>query len=170
MVKGYNVHNETYKLTPATAMVIDNDQYTELDVIGGLLTFTLSINREIKGFVVLNASVRSNSIQKAAMKLYLFEQQPTAIVDDASFNTIAAASLDFMPAGSNGITINAGDWITYTTTDEGTIEIAAMPNINLKLDIKNGTPSTIYGYLVCSATPTFTATDDLQVSLEVWVD
>jgi hypothetical protein len=169
MPKGYDNYNQGHRVD--VDLTVDTDAYTALDVVGGLMTVTKDIHIEWFGCTLRAVTVRDSGAQDAAFKLYVFEQLPSTIADDASWNTAVLADLDKLATGKpEGIDVSAGLYVTHTTGDEGTVSQAGVSNVNLDLDLKSGTPSTFYAYLVCTGTPTFTAADDLRVSFYFWID
>jgi len=128
--------------------------YTAGDVLGGLLTFDVHI---ASGSGVANR-LRIVDVEqiKAAGKLHLFDNLPTTIADDDAYATnITAADMqkeilqiaivggDFADTGTVGSSAYLWfEWISY---------VAMRGNL--------------YGYFVCSGTPTYTNAKALQFSI-----
>lgn len=128
--------------------------YSAADVVGGLLTFNL---QSPSGCGYIDAvRIVDDDDEKAASKLYLFNAVPTTIADNAALAGLALADLkkligvvtiasaSFITINSNAHFINNGLTIPYTTQT-----------------------GALYGYLVCDATPTYTAVTDLAITLTV---
>lgn len=126
--------------------------YEANDVLGGLLTFTLP-SHAAGGGILGNIRINDADAENAAMKLFLFNAKPATTIADAAAYAITAAdqALCFYEW-----TIAATDWQTNT---DGWVH--DKPNCIFAADTH------IYGYLVPTATPTYTAATDLQITIDV---
>lgn len=131
---------------------IGTDAYTANDVVGGLLTFDVT-GGAIGGGLINSAWVVDDDDEKAALKLYLFDEAPTTIADDAAFEPTAADLKKLVSV----VSISA-----YTTVNSNAY--CVVEDINNVFTAPNGN---LYGYLVCTATPTYTAATDLTVKLMI---
>jgi len=141
---------KTITVNPTITLVA----YTANDVVGGLLTFTLP-RHAAGGGILGNIRLNDADAENAAMKLFLFNAVPATTIADAAAFVITAAdqALCFYEQA-----IAAADWATDT---DGWVKYK--PNVIFAAD------GAIYGYLVCVATPTYTAATDLSISLDVWI-
>ena len=136
---------------------IDTDAYSASDVVGGLLTFNV---HSPSGVGILdNLRIVDDDNEKAACKLYLFNDVPSTIADDAAFAPtvadlkkliaiVSVAADDYTELNSNAVAfvnINENDAVMYSADGKGNL----------------------YGYLVCDATPTYAAATDLTLTLTV---
>jgi hypothetical protein len=133
------------KVTPDTAI------YTAGDVIGGALTFPLSIS-STGGGLINSLMVADNGNIGAAGSLWLFRQDlATPIADQAPF---AVAFADF----ANLITI-----LTLPSFNTiSAMKVAVLTDINDQFYV---TGDKLIGYFVTSVTPTFAAARSLQFRL-----
>lgn len=121
----------------------DTNIYTAGDVVGGLITFPLPLGRTMEGGILQSVVLIDDDSEAAALTLYLFDAQPSAIADQAAFaptyadlqkliRPVAFASADYVTVGSDD----------YIIVDD----------INGVLPVNQ-----LYGYLVCAGTPTYAA-------------
>jgi len=127
--------------------------YGALDVVGGMLTFNVSGTPQ--GGILNRVIVVDDDNEKAVLTLYLFGTKPSTIADNAAF-TPAVADLKALFAK---VAIAADNYVTLNSN-----AIAIIDDVNCVLPANNGQ---IYGYLVCTATPTYTATSDLTITIDV---
>lgn len=134
-------------------LTISRNAYTAGDVVGGLLTFDLSGAPE--GSLITRALLVDDDNEKAELTLYLFNAAPTTIADADAF---APAVADLKKLITK---------IVFAVADYVTVNSNAYA---LKEDLNDLIPANtgyVYGYLVCTATPTYTASSDLWVSLDL---
>jgi hypothetical protein len=169
MPKGYSPYNKgrTIQLEITTTVAAHADN----DVIGGLLTLTKDLGREWHGCELRAISLKDRGAQTNQFTLQIFRQLPSTIANGAAYAPLDA-DLAMRPPGHTGITIASGDFVEVTTSDEGTITEAGINNINLGIDVSDGTTSTFYAYLINSSGGAFTpiAVDDLTLFAHVWID
>jgi hypothetical protein len=136
--------------------------YTANDVIGGLLTFTLPPGGS--GVLVRWARIVDDDDEKAELTLHLFSSAPSAIADDAAF----APTVADLQKRIGKIVFQVADYETINGNATALLGVGASTDyINIGTVLPNGN---LYGYLVCTATPTYTAVTDLHVTLGVWLD
>lgn len=128
--------------------------YSAADVVGGLLTF--SVNSPSGCGVINKLVIADDDDEKAVLTLYLFNASPTAILDNAA-GALAIADLKKLVCT---ISIAAAD---YKTINSNAYAVKEDINNVYKADGKGN----LYGYLICTATPTYTAITDLTVTLSV---
>lgn len=146
---------DKYLISEATADPKDAAAYTANDVVGGLLTFSL-VGLITNGGILNSVYLVDDDNEGAALTLYLFSAKPTVIADDAAFAP-SAADLQKMFAV---VSIASGDYVTVNS-----LKYVYKDDIN-QLLAADGTMS-IYGYLVCGATPTYAANKTLFVRLSI---
>lgn len=130
--------------------------YSAGDVVGGLLTFPIASDRGASG-MVRSVRIADNDNEKAACTLWLFERTPTTFADNAAF----APTYTDLKYCAAVLSIGASD---YTTA--GTRAMAALHDRGADFAIEQGN---LYGYLVCTATPTYTTTSDLAITLTFYM-
>jgi hypothetical protein len=134
----------------------DDDAYSANDVIGGLLTFSMT---SPSGCGILNkVKITDKDNEGAALDLYLFDEAPATIADDAAA-AFVIADLDKLVckvefAAADYETVNS---LKFAIKDEASEGV----NVAYETDSKGN----LYGYLVCTATPTYATTSDLKITL-----
>lgn len=135
-------------------LTISTSAYSAGDVVGGLIT--LDVESLGGGGIIRRVMLIDDDDEKAAMKLHLFDSEPTTIANDAAY----APAIGDLQAQIGTVEISASDYTTYNGN---------------ALAIKDGlaiefSATTLYAYLVCDATPTYTAAGDLTLRVTVWQD
>jgi len=143
-------------LTPTIGV----DAYTANDVVGGLLTFDIA--NVGGGGIVRWARIVDDDNEKAELALYLFSDLPSTIADDAAF----APTVADLKKLAGKVLFEAAD---YETVNGNAWVIRGRGSDAIDIDCSLAT-NNIYGYLVCTGTPTYTAATDLTISLGVWLD
>lgn len=152
-------HNLTreVKITPA----ITAGAYGAGDVVGGLLTLEPLVNQMPgkAGGVIRRIMIADDDNEKAAMKLYIFngDAAPTSIADNAAFAPVIADLKNLLEI----VSFSAGD---YTTLNGNAW---AKQQVTIDFYASSGK---LYVYVVCDATPTYTAATDLTFTFEIWLD
>lgn len=126
--------------------------YAAGDVIGGKLTF--SFGTDVTRVTIRQARVTEAGTGAPAGVLWLFNADPTTIADNAAFAPVIA---DLRKAVAR-ISVSS-------FTSVNSLGIALVDNVNVSAPVTSGV---LYGYYVCTATPTLGATDALQFELTVW--
>jgi len=168
MPKRYDIYNQGHDIS--VPLTVTLSAYTQYDVVGGLQTVTKALGTAWHGCVLRAISLIDAGVQTNPFKLYIFKRLPSTIANDAAWATAVIADLLKMPPGNKGIDINTGTYETFTTGDEGTVEIATVDELNIGLDLRGGTPSTFYAYLVDQSTYNAVAVDDLTMIYHIWID
>ena len=135
------------------ALTISTSAYTAGDVVGGLLTFDVSGAPE--GSLITRALLVDDDNEKAELTLYLFNASPTAIDDAAPFAPVVADLKKLITK----VTFAVADYVTVNSN-----AYALKEDLNDMIPANTGS---IYGYLVCTATPTYTATSDLWLAIDL---
>ena len=137
-----------YKVTPT---VSTSPAYSANDVVGGLLTFG-----GLRNGTLQSISVCDNARLAVNYSLILFESAPTSIGDNATFD-ISDADLDKI------IFIGAMPAATYQWLfTDNSIHLAT--GLSIPLWSAGGS---VYAFLVTTSTPTYVATSDITVTLQV---
>ncbi len=140
------------KVVEATSTpTITAGAYSAGDVVGGRLSFSLQAASGV--WLLKSVRIADDDNEKAACKLYLFNSAPTSIADNAAFAP-AIADLQALVAI---VTVAAADFSTINSN-----AVALKESLASVFVVPGGT---LYGYLVCDATPTYTATTDLAITL-----
>ncbi len=138
---------QSYFSGEQTPTITAGGAYAAEEVVGGLLQFTPGGDSNIlNGLTLID-----DDSEMASLKLFIFDEQPSAIADNAAFAP-TRADLDKLIATIYIPTFN------YETLPN--IAAAYVPDINQVV------PSTFWAYLVTDgSTPTYTATTDLTLKL-----
>jgi hypothetical protein len=135
-----------YKVTPT----ITAGAYIANDVIGGLLTFG-----GLRNGMLQSITICDNAAQSVDYLLVLFESAPTGISDNASF-VIADADLD-------KIIYQDGLYVSNRQAFS-TNSYHYLYGLSVPIWAAGGT---VYGFLITTGTPTYAATSDITVTLQI---
>lgn len=135
-----------------TAPTITAGAYSAADVVGGLLTFSTGGLPE--GSILTRALLVDDDNEKAEITLYMFNAAPTSINDNAAFAPLVADLKKLVTK----ITFAVADYVTVNSN-----AYALKEDLNDQIPANGGS---LYGYLVCTATPTYSATTDLWLALD----
>ena len=147
------------------APTVGTDAYTANDVVGGLMTFSISD----QGFdgLVRSILVTDAHSQAEAYVLYLFGAQPSTIADDAAFAPTIADLKKIIGvvtlAAADYTTVNSLDWALLGGHEDN---VAANVTMEIPAHSDNGD---IYMYAVATDTPDYNAATDLTFTLSVEV-
>jgi hypothetical protein len=148
---------DKYITVEASADPKDAAAYTAGDVVGGMLTFGVAAaGAVINGGRIDSLVVTDDDNEKAELTLYLFDSTPTTIADDAAFAPVAADLKNLI----SKTVVAAAD---FTTVNALAYAIKTGINQVFNTDGKGN----IYGYLVCTATPTYAADKTLHCQLRI---
>ena len=136
-----------YKVTPT----VTAGAYTANDVVGGLLTFGGLRNGTLQAITICD-----NATQAVNYLLVLFESAPTTIADNATFD-IVDADLD---------KIIYQDSLTSASERQAFTDNSYHYLYGLSVPIWSA-GGTVYGFLITTSTPTYAATSDITVTLQV---
>jgi len=146
--------------TITKVLPISTSAYTAGDVVGGLITFDVA-NSMGSGYLE-SVRIVDDDAEKAELTLYLFRAAPSSIADAAPFAP-TVADLKLMIGK-----------IVFYAADYATLNLNATAEKHFGIDdifFEFTTDSgNIFGYLVCTATPTYTAVTDLSVILTALLD
>jgi hypothetical protein len=131
--------------------------YTANDAVGGLLTFANAVRNSGGGGIIKSMIVIDDAGQDASLELWLFSQTFTAIADNGVFD-ISQPDLRNLVA-----IIATADGSYYASGTESAARVEASQRYDLA-----GT--SLFGQLVTRGGPTYAATDDVTVILEVLYD
>lgn len=139
---------------PLTVTPTITGAYSASDVAGGLLQFKTTGNYETAGGIIRTIVIADDAGATNAFTLHLFNEEPTTIADNAAYAVTTAD--DLLRIAS--VTIATGDWVAHNSNTH------VLKNSDLNYDFYG---SIIYGYLVCTGTPTLTA-GSLKIRMTVW--
>lgn len=144
----------TIRVTPT----VTAGAYSAGDVVGGRLEFAGAARVAGLGGVVCGVTIVDDAGQDSEMELWLFNDQPDAIADNAAF----APNEDELHTLAGSISTADGSWRAA-----GTPSACYIPQY-LRYDPTTGTA--IYGFLVDRTGGTLVATDDITVLLHILQD
>lgn len=147
-MSGLKVHN-THKFIELNP-TIDTDAYTAGDVVGGLLTIPVG-----RGGTLRQVRLVDNDNEGAELSLYLFRGTPTSIADDAAFAT-AFTEADNRLLIDEPLVFAAADYITVNS-EKSQVKGGHNDGAGLGIELIPVDGENIYGYAVCTATPTYAA-------------
>ena len=137
-----------YKVTPT---VSTSPTYAANDVVGSILTFSGLRNGTLQAITICD-----NAAQAVDYLLVLFESAPTTIADNATFD-IADADLD---------KIIYQDSLTSSSNRQAFTDNSYHYLYGLSVPLWSA-GGTVYGFLITTGTPTYAATSDITVTLQV---
>lgn len=137
--------------TVEPSLVVTLAAYTAGDVVGGLLT--IPMHSVGGGGVLRQLSIIDDADQKEPLTLYLFDQLPSTIANDAAFAPTVADLKKLV-----GVVAIAA--LDYTTLNGNAYAIKS--NLEIEFAVPGGN---LYGYLVASDTPDYAAAGDLTLRL-----
>ena len=136
-----------YKVTPAVIV----QTYTANDVVGGLLTFSGLRNGTLQSITVCD-----NAAQAVDYLLVLFESAPT-VIDDGDEWDLTDADL---------AKIIYQDSLTSSSNRQAFTDNSYHYLYGLSVPIWSA-GGTVFGFLITPGTPTYAATSDITVTLQV---
>lgn len=142
-----------------SAVVTAASAYAAGNTVGAKRTFASAIGAT-GGGVIQSARLTSKSVQSATFKLYIFSQDPTNTTwTDKATPAINVADLPYL------ITV-----LTFTGSDSGlgTHSLYTIEGVGKAFNCTSGT--SLFGILITLGTPTFTATTDITVALNILQD
>lgn len=150
---------ETFFRSIGVELTVALTAYTAGDVVGGLITF--NITDASGGGVVNTIRMVDEDSQAEPYTLYIFNDKPTVIADDAAFATaVTVADLRKLIAV---VPIVAGDYTTLNSMDYVHLDLVDLLGHPL---IFNGNGS-LWAYLVAGDTPDYANADTLYIALDV---
>ena len=125
--------------------------HTDLDVVGGLMTF--SINAPFGGFMINKVLIIDQGAQDATFRLHFYDSTPTTIADNAAYSRADGDVIKY---------VGYIDVSTYDGSDTAN-SVGQATDIN---DAFVFTGGALYCYATLNgSTSTYAATDDLTFSL-----
>lgn len=144
--------------TKKIALTVTAGAYSDGDVVGGLINLS-ALCGVLGGGTIRQIRLVDDGNIGAALYVYLFDDAPTAILDNAVFAT--AFVIADHKAFIGRISIATGDYLTINSN-----KVAVKDDINLS----HGTGS-LYAYIVTNgSTPTYLAVDNLTLIVTGWLD
>lgn len=147
----YN-QNVIYTVTPT----ITAGAYTGGDVIGGLIE--IEIKGAGGGGTLRRLVIADDADQKAAMTVYLFTAEPSAIADNAAF----APTIADLQKLVGVVPVAAGDYTTINSNAYGIVD-----DLGIDFFVTGGT---LYAYAVLTSNTTYAAATDLTFRFGYWQD
>lgn len=138
------------------ALTVGTDAYTANDVVGGLIT--IDVHSSGGSGQLRRINIIDDDDEKAALTVYLFDQQPSTIADDAAFAPTVADLKKMIGV----VSVVAGDYTTLNSNAH-----AIKDGLGIDFAAPDGN---LYAYVVCTGTPTYTAAGDLTLRFTAWVD
>ena len=157
MVNGASVLSVNKGTTISQTPTVTAGLYAANDAVGGLLTFANAVRNNGGGAIVKSMIILDDAGQDAALELWLFSQTFTAAANDAAFD-LSQADLRYLVA-----IIATSDGAYFASGTESAARVEASQRYDLA-----GT--SLFGQLVTRGGPTYAATDDVTVILEVLYD
>ena len=128
--------------------------YTAEDCVGGVLAFAGAASAYANEGVIKRLTIIDADKEDAVLRLYLFDADPSATAD-----TDAAT---FLPAAADLAKLIGFKAIAAADYKDSTSDSVAVFEMDMPFVLAAG-GTTLYGVLVCTGTPTYTAADDLTV-------
>ncbi len=138
---------ERFKVAPT----VTAGAYSANDVVGGRMQFA-----GLRQGTLQSVTICDNAAQAVDYVIVLFESQPTNIADNATFD-IADADL---------AKIVYQDTLTSASSRQAFTDNSYHFIYNLDVPLQ-GLSSDIWGFLITTGTPTYAATSDITVVLQV---
>lgn len=147
-------------ITKEVQLAITAGAYAAGDVVGGLITVDIGASGIIRQLKLVD----DDNIG-AALDLYIFNAEPTAIADNAVFAT--AFTLADHKKWIARLSITTADWNTINSNK--TAFATYLANRNLAIDYYSGNGK-FYVYIVTptGSTPTYVSTSGLLLYATVW--
>ena len=136
-------------------LTVTLDAYTAGDVVGGLLT--IPVHNAGGGGVLRRLITVDEDAQSEGYTLYLFDQLPSTIANDAAF----APTIADLRKLIGTVTIAAGDYVTVNSL------VYTIDEVDLEFTAANGN---LYGYLVATDTPDYANADAVYLRFVVDLD
>ncbi len=131
--------------------------YSAGDAVGGLLTFALAGRADSNSGVIKSVIILDDAGQDAATELWLFNATFTAIADNDAWD-ISQADLRKLVAI---ISTSDGNYFASGTESAARVEVSQGYNL---------AGTSMFGQLVTRGTPTYSATDDVTVIVQLLQD
>ena len=131
--------------------------YAAGDAVGGLMTFAGAARVAGGSGVIKNVMINDDDGEDAALELWLFTETVTVPGDNAAWAPSEADLRKLVCV----IATNDGTWYAAGTPSVCDIECARSYNV---------TVTSLFGQLVTRGAPTYTATDDISVTISLMQD
>jgi hypothetical protein len=136
-----------------TPTVSTTPAYTAKDAVGGLLTFANAVRVSGGNGTLVTVTVIDNSQQRPSLELVLFDRTFTNSTDNAIFEPSDADLANCIGV----VAINS--WSDFSTNSIATVSAVGLGFV------LNGT--SLFGQLLTRGTPTFVATSDIVVAVDI---
>jgi len=142
-----------HKVKIVKQLTVKTTQFSAEQVAGGLTELDLGVDRPCGGYLDC-LFVIDDDDEKAAMNVYLFDEQPTAFADGETF----APTVNDLKKLAGLALLSAADYRTLNGNAIGTLTFPVTSGFGFKT--QNGR---LYLYLVPTGTPTYSAANALSV-------
>lgn len=132
--------------------------YTAVDVVGGLMTF--DFGPVSNGGVIRQILITDAAAQSEQYSLYIFDDEPTTIANDAAF----APAIADLGKLVDVVTVATADWTEINSLDWAIIGSFEDGEMRIPFSSVSGN---LYMYAVATDTPDYAAADDLTFTLVV---
>jgi hypothetical protein len=139
--------------------VIDTAAYTAKDAVGAVFALT-DIVAPGAGGMIVGLTVIDIDDQKAALELFLFDTLLVGTANNAAFPTTSPTEAIIASTCIGRIAIPAASYVSATAI--AVAEVACNVLVRPPSDL-----TTIYGQLMTSGTPTYTAVNSLVLAVKV---
>ncbi len=157
MIGGASVLSVNKGTTISQTPTVTAGLYAANDVVGGLLTFANAVRNSGGGGIVKSMIILDDAGQDAALELWLFNQTFTAIADNGVWAPSEADLRNLVAI------IATADGSYYAAGTPSAARVEASQRYDL-------VGTSLFGQLVTRGGPTYVATDDVTVILEVLYD
>ena len=140
--------------TSAVPVISAASAYVAKDCVGALLTFPINTNSYSGSAIIRRMTITDADVEDAVLSLHLFNASPAAAARTDSDECVQVAA--DLAKKIVTLPIAAADYQDFTGDSIASYEL----NVPI---VYNGTA--IYGVLECTATPEWTAADDLTIHL-----
>jgi len=138
---------------------VGTDAYTAGDVVGGLMSFQFTGHHPFDG-IIRSVRLVDDYAQSEEYTLYIFNQKPSTIADDAAFAPTEADLLKLVTT----VAVATGDWAEINSNDWALLGEHEDTAMGVYVHSYNGY---LYMYAQAADTPDYNAADDLTITMTV---
>ena len=152
----------THRVVSQTPVVSAAAIYASGDAVGGKLEFTNVCSTYRAAGRICQAKIKDNAKQNALLQLVLFKEDFTATADNAAFSVTDADLANCIGVMNFAV----ANYTSFDANSIGTMGLAGL-EVNFPYTLVAGGTSLSGQLMVLTSTPTYAATDDLQIDLTV---
>ena len=145
------------------ALTVGTGAYTAGDVVGGLLTFEVSTENGARSGNIVSVLLTDDHKQSEQYVLYLFDQAPTTIANDAAF----APTIADLKKIIGTVVVATADWTEINNNDWALLGGHEDTRMRIPFVTHDGN---VYMYAVATDTPDYNAATDLTITIVVEMD